>query len=342
MRMGLRLLTALGSTDRISSMRVGLRLLTALGIGLGAGATAAGCLAPWCPELELINHFRPFMFAGAALLLPVAWLAGGRPLIRAAAALAGLPLALTLLPLAYRAPAASGLGLAPTLRPAASRAPVASSADGSLKVVTLNLSVGNPDVGSAARFLDSEKADVVVLQEADRIHAALIERVRETYPHAYCPDRVCSLALLSRRPRLEAGKEDVPPRRPLLVWARFPLGEQAVRVIGVHMPYPFEAKRQAEHTEWLIAHLKRQTGPVIVAGDLNLTPFSWKLIRLLHETGLRTHLLAGFSWPAHRYAPVVLLDHVLATADFATVSAHVGPAVGSDHRPVVVELAPLR
>lgn len=51
------------------------------------------------------------------------------------------------------------------------------------------------------------------------------------------------------------------------------------------------------------------------------------------------HLLAGFSWPAHRYRPAVLLDNVLSTPHFGTLSARIGPSVDSDHRPVIVELA---
>jgi endonuclease/exonuclease/phosphatase (EEP) superfamily protein YafD len=297
-----------------------LRIFTALGIMLGASATALGFLAPWFPDLELVNHFRPFMLVATVPLLLCAAFAGRRRLFGSAAVLTALTLALVLLPLAYRAPHAPDRAT-------------------ELKLVTLNLFVGNRDVEGAARLLESEQADIVVLQEADGIHAALIERLRGTYPHAYCPDRVCSLALLSRRMWLKVGKEDVPPRRPLLVWARFQVSGRSVRVMGIHMPYPFEARRQAEHTEWLAAYLKRQVEPIILAGDLNLTPFSWKFTRLLHETGLETHLLAGFSWPAHRYAPVVLLDHVLTTPGFATVTARVGPPVGSDHRPVVVELA---
>jgi endonuclease/exonuclease/phosphatase (EEP) superfamily protein YafD len=242
------------------------------------------------------------MFAGAATLF------------------ATFTLALTLVPLAYRADQATAGGLR-------------------LKVVSLNLWVGNDDVDKAARFLTEEAADVVVLQEADRLHRPLMERVKGSYPHAYCPDRVCSIALLSRIPWIEAGKEDVPPRRPLLVWARIAQEGGTVRVIGTHLSYPFRSEQQAAQTQWLIGYLQRQTEPTVIAGDFNLTPFSWKMLELLHRTGLKIHLLAGFSWPAHRYRPAVLLDNVLSTPHFGMLSARVGPSVDSDHRPVIVELA---
>jgi endonuclease/exonuclease/phosphatase (EEP) superfamily protein YafD len=181
-------------------------------------------------------------------------------------------------------------------------------------------------------------ADVVVLQESDRMHGPLLERVKGAYPYAYCPDRSCRLALLARTAPLEVGYEDVPPRRPLLVWARVLHDGRAVTVMGVHVSYPFEPQRQVEHIDWLIGYLRQRSGPTVVAGDFNLTPFSWKLLKLLHETGLRAHIVDRFSWPAHRWVPLVLLDNVLTTSDLVRVAARIGPSAGSDHRSVIAEL----
>ena len=76
-----------------------------------------------------------------------------------------------------------------------------------------------------------------------------------------------------------------------------------------------------------------------MAGDFNLSPFSWKLNRLLLTGGLRRHLTWSFSWPAHRGMPFVLLDNVLSTSGFG---ARVGPGLGSDQRPVIADLALVR
>src|SRR5215218_7192607 len=137
-----------------------------LGLVLESGATALGLLAPWIPELELINHFRPFLLAGASMLLLMAASHGPPRLVQGAALLFATTLLLFLLPLAYGADSASD-----------ERDP--------LRVVTLNLWIENRDVEAIARFLESERADVVFLQEADRLSAALIERLRDIYPHAY-------------------------------------------------------------------------------------------------------------------------------------------------------------
>ncbi|HEY7386072.1 MAG TPA: hypothetical protein VH743_20625, partial [Beijerinckiaceae bacterium] len=48
------------------------------------------------------------------------------------------------------------------------------------------------------------------------------------------------------------------------------------------------------------------------------------------------------SFPAHAWLPAVLLDNVLSTADFATVAIRTGPRLGSDHLPVIADLARIR
>jgi endonuclease/exonuclease/phosphatase (EEP) superfamily protein YafD len=76
----------------------------------------------------------------------------------------------------------------------------------------------------------------------------------------------------------------------------------------------------------------------VVAGDFNLTPFSWGLSRLVRSAGLRRHATFGASWPAHRLLPLVLIDNVLSTPDVATRAVRIGPRIGSDHLPVTADL----
>jgi endonuclease/exonuclease/phosphatase (EEP) superfamily protein YafD len=125
----------------------------------------------------------------------------------------------------------------------------------------------------------------------------------------------------------------------LLVWARFERSGQVIEVIGTHIAYPFQSDAQARQVDWLIEHIGSRRHPLIVAGDFNLSPFSWKLNKLLFATGLRRHLLWAFSWPAHRWWPFTLLDNVLSTPDVTTVAIRTGPRLGSDHLAVIADLA---
>jgi endonuclease/exonuclease/phosphatase family metal-dependent hydrolase len=81
--------------------------------------------------------------------------------------------------------------------------------------------------------------------------------------------------------------------------------------------------------------------PVVVLGDLNLSPDSPAFARLLGTSGLRDALqgprwrptwMAGF-WPL-----ALRIDHVLVNDDLCVEGTAVGGAIGSDHRPVSVRL----
>ncbi len=81
-------------------------------------------------------------------------------------------------------------------------------------------------------------------------------------------------------------------------------------------------------------------GPVVVAGDFNAGPWSHGFQDFMAKTGLTRHATLAPTWPAWPIAlPQVALDHILVSGDLAVVRGGTGPAVGSDHLPVVAEVA---
>jgi endonuclease/exonuclease/phosphatase (EEP) superfamily protein YafD len=111
-----------------------------------------------------------------------------------------------------------------------------------------------------------------------------------------------------------------------------------LRIYGVHLAWPFDPLDQAANIDWLIDSLPRTKTPYVIAGDFNLSPWSWKLNKLAAEAGLRRHVTFALSWPVHRLFPFVLIDNVLATPDIANISSRAAGRVGSDHAPLVVDL----
>jgi endonuclease/exonuclease/phosphatase (EEP) superfamily protein YafD len=73
-----------------------------------------------------------------------------------------------------------------------------------------------------------------------------------------------------------------------------------------------------------------------------MTPWSYRMQRLLAAASLRRHATFLRSWPAGWHAglpsPALLIDHVLTTPDIRTVSIETGPYLGSDHLPIVARL----
>jgi endonuclease/exonuclease/phosphatase (EEP) superfamily protein YafD len=107
---------------------------------------------------------------------------------------------------------------------------------------------------------------------------------------------------------------------------------------GVHFDGPREPNEQATDLGRLMAHLSSQGAAHIVAGNFNITPFAWKFAQL-QNAGLGQHATYLMNWPAQRALPLALLDNVLSSPDIASVRVSLGPALGSNHRPLIADIA---
>ncbi len=306
--------------------------LAALAGGLGlALATLLGLLAPWVPLLELFNHFRPVLVAGALALLAFTLLLRWRPAIWLAAAITAVNLILFAAAI-YGSAASAGDG-----------------ADKFLRVVSLNVWVNNPQSADIADFVLREDGDIVVLTEVSaEQNAKLREALGTRYPHVLGSRGVL---LLSKRAPIASGHVSNPGidgwgRVPLINWARFQHDGMTFELAGVHLAWPFNPLDQVNDIDTLIGFAKDRDVPLIVAGDFNLTPWSLKLQRFRRQTGLGRTFTFALTWPVKRIRmpfsalnfPIVGIDNVFVSKEFAVQSAEVGPYVGSDHKPVIADL----
>jgi endonuclease/exonuclease/phosphatase (EEP) superfamily protein YafD len=294
-------------------------------LGLWA-ATLAGMTAPVLPFFELFNHFRPFLIAGAIVLAILVWIVRSRALRVTAIAGLALNLILAAVPFLYAAPTA------------------ASASAPHLRVMTMNIWGRNNDIERMRDEILKQQPDVIVFQEFRSHHQPLLDALRPTMPfQQICTAQSpCGLAMASRIPWTTTGAigEGDQGGNPPLIWADFATADKPpFRIYGVHLAWPFDPIDQAANIDWLIDYLPRLDRPYIIAGDFNLSPWSWKLNKLTAETGLRRHVTWALSWPLHRLMPFVLIDNVLATPGFANLSAQSADRVGSDHAPLVVDLS---
>ena len=83
---------------------------------------------------------------------------------------------------------------------------------------------------------------------------------------------------------------------------------------------------------------------VLILGDLNATPWCPPLRRFLAASGLRPAAsdqgLLGTSWPVPIPFLRIPLDHALLSPDLVCVSYRIGPDIGSDHFPFILEVRP--
>jgi len=308
-------------------MSLWLKRLTLAGVIFGAVLTGIGRLASWWPVLDIVNDGFPFLFAGTLFVLGLAAIARDWRLAVAAGALVAVNLAVGLWAMQSAAAKAYDGG------------------EPALRVVTFNLWRGNDRIDEVAQFLAREDADAVVLQEVTQEHDARLRgALRNIYPYAAGD---AHLIILSRHPIIAEGRIDRPGFPPwislMLRWVRLDVKGSEVELAGVHLARPFYPALQEEDTETLIKFVLSRSGPLVLAGDLNMTPWTEKLNRLTGATGLRRYNTFAFTWPMRRgkfrLIPFVAIDNVLASQHFAKIAMRAGPRLGSDHRPVIADLA---
>jgi endonuclease/exonuclease/phosphatase (EEP) superfamily protein YafD len=214
----------------------------------------------------------------------------------------------------------------------------ATAGEHSFSVLTLNTWDSLDNLKPLARYLATAPADIVILSEFGPPKRPLLDELRGVYPHQTdcAAEWECSLALLSRIPFEAGGASRVAGGGPAFVWAR--AGE--VTVIGTHLYRPSRSPSQhAREVQALGDFIRRIEGAVVLAGDLNTSPWSNSFRTLRAETGLAPAALLIPSWPAWPLAlPQVALDHVLLSPELAVTASGTGPAVGSDHLPVWARL----
>jgi endonuclease/exonuclease/phosphatase (EEP) superfamily protein YafD len=192
-------------------------------------------------------------------------------------------------------------------------------------------------------------ADLVVLVDAklqrwNSVLAGLGALYPYQSPQAWRERR--PVVLFSRHPIV--GEEVVRPpggRRPYLLAEVAVAGETLV-VAGVHpsSPSPIEPSdtrrrnRELDHIADIARHADR---PVIIAGDFNTTPWSPHFQDLIATAGLRNaadgHGYIG-TWPTWCWPAQIPIDHVLLKGPLVATTVRRGPAVGSDHFPIIADL----
>jgi endonuclease/exonuclease/phosphatase (EEP) superfamily protein YafD len=283
--------------------------------------TLVGFLAPLVPPLELTNHFRPLTLGGCLIGLVISFGFGRRPAATGLAVLAGLNACIVLAASSFAAP--SGVG----------------PADRHLKIVTFNVYSANDRLPDVATWIVAQDADIVVLQEiTGRSKPGLMPTLKSAFAHVY--DCECNdIVIASKRPWIGAGGHGRTAKLPS--WSWIDLDAEAgrrLRIIGMRPYYPYRANEQAVRYAWIETQLAAPQQPMIVIGDFNLTPWSWKMLRLSYQTGLLRHGTWARSWPAQDNwpnIPAFLIDNVLASPQIKSVGFDTGPWLGSDHLPVV-------
>ncbi|MGM0575115.1 MAG: endonuclease/exonuclease/phosphatase family protein [Myxococcota bacterium] len=297
-------------------------------LALGVVGTVGAALGELSWVLALATHFRLHMVAA---LIPVAVLALAGRRYRGAL----LAVVLVVVNAAAMAPAWS-----------AAEAPAAEPPRGQrLRIVYLNVQQPNRDHGQVADYLREAEPDVVVLAEVDGPWVRALGSELDGWPHRAVHERVdCfGLAVFSRVP-LRDNQIVATPAEVKARWLRVSLDVEGpdLTLVGLHALPPL-GEEWVEGTRALLGSLSARRADLaeraVVCGDFNLTPWSADYRRFVEETSLRE---VGASprgtWPSSVPLLRLPIDHCLTSPDLTVVGLRVGPHVGSDHRPIVLDV----
>lgn len=287
-------------------------------------------LLPAAWMADLATFFMPFVVIGLFVLLVLPTLSWRRPVVAVFAIGAVV----------------AGLGWA-RLSSAEATLP------GEIRVVSFNVRFDNRDSERTRTYLDEIDADVVVFQEFMYGWHGKMKRWTE-WPVRYS-GRGSNVAVMSRLP---LSRTDPEPYRVLssrivrLALSRSddPADGEFV-VYGIHPPTPREMGRWEDRNAVLdeLAGYVRAEKPgtaVVVAGDWNTPTWSPHLVRFLDETGF-SNAHEGWWPPPTRislrdWVPPFVgspVDRIVVSPEIAVTRSLVGPDLGSDHLPVVADIA---
>ena len=274
--------------------------------------------------LDLCSHFRA-QYAGGLLICGLGLFIAGRRKSGIASFAGGLLLSATFLPF-HPMPDTEG-------------GPV-------LKVIAYNVNTANDRHREVCEFLDMEDADLILLTEVDRDWLDDLNSLNVRYPHRIEVPRndnfgmvlLSKCAFLNQRVRT-SGPYNLPWIDADVDWDGRPL-----RLIGLHPLPPVSGQDSALRNGQLMeAAALLADRPGILLGDLNLTPYSpWFTEILSRGRLIDTGANAGISPTWSPYSPLlgIPIDHVLIGRDMTPVGRAVGPAMGSDHHPLIVRISP--
>ena len=190
-----------------------------------------------------------------------------------------------------------------------------------------------------------EQPDLIALVEPDQPWLDALSMIRYDYPYWHTAARKDNygLAILSKHPIRNAETVVLTEKGIPTLIADIEIGNQKVRFLLTHPPPPkntIDTYLRDQQMERLAYLTGIHNGSTIVCGDFNATPWS-KAFRKMTNSGKLVDSSRGFgyqgTWPVNHTLLRVPIDHCLVSSDIVIVDRKIGPPVGSDHFPLIID-----
>ena len=219
---------------------------------------------------------------------------------------------------------------------------------GFVRILTANVKQSNRDYERLIRQIEEHRPDILLLLEVDRPWLAGIARVSTEYPHRLeqPQDNSYGLALYSRLKLIEPEilfrvLDEVPSARTAVA---LPSGERfRLHVLHPEPPVPYADTLGRDSEVILVARdVEADSLPAVVAGDLNDVAWSRTTRRFQRLSGLLDPRVGRGLYNTFDARYVFLrwpLDHLFHDKRFRLVAMRRLPDIGSDHFPMLFEIA---
>ena len=226
-------------------------------------------------------------------------------------------------------------------------ADVGSSGQRTVRLLLANVLLSNTAHHRVLELVEAENADVLIFQEVNERWQAALAPIAEFYPHVVNHPREdpYGTVVYSRLPIEQVDVLPLGEAGRSTVCLRVMVAGAPVSIVCTHPNQPLLPTGFAYRNDQLdrVAELARRLPqPLVLAGDLNMSMWSPWFRKLCERSGLRS-VRRGIgvlgSWPTALPKFLRLpIDHFLVSGDISVSACRLGPPIGSDHLPLIVDL----
>lgn len=197
-------------------------------------------------------------------------------------------------------------------------------------------------------LIQKENPHIVVLQETNNRWLQELSLLDSSYPYRLVQTREDNfgIAILSKLPLtnkeiLFLGDLELPSLK-----ATISINNQKINLLSTHPIPPISKQASASRNQQIKEvglKLKEMNSPKLLIGDLNLTAGSYYFEWVSRDVKLK-NARHGFgwlpSWPSqYPFLLRIPIDHCLVSSEIEIIDFRLGPNIGSDHLPIIIDFA---
>lgn len=215
------------------------------------------------------------------------------------------------------------------------------------KIISINIFSQNDEFQHLQKYLGTETADVIVLQELTPSWQKNVEFIRKEYP--YYKEEVRSnnfgIAIYSKIPFKKVSTKNYIDEMHPSILAEISVDGKSVSILATHPvpPLPNQARFERRNKQYELMKQEIDALPnenIILVGDLNSTIYSpnFKLVQSDKMKDARSGFGLNNSWNA--FIPIFRtnIDQCWVSKKIKVTNFYRGDDIKSDHFPIVAEL----